>query len=191
MLNDIFNILLPHITLGIFIIILLVMGMFMPIRMFKYSRLVSIIGISFAIVLLSTVQTEPQFFGFKSSIMSDSYTLLFDFIILLCGFLSALLTRKIIYTSRSNAYTFHAIMLTAVLGGMCIVSANDFLTLFISMELMGFSLYFLIASSKGYYSKEASFKYLITSAISSGIFLFGVSYIYGITGSINFTKIYE
>ena len=74
---------------------------------------------------------------------------------------------------------------------MCIVSSNDFLTLFISIELLAFPTYFLIATSKGYHSKEASFKYLITSAVSTGIFLFGVSYIYGITSSVNFSTIYE
>ena len=80
---------------------------------------------------------------------------------------------------------------TAVFGAMNIVSANDFLTLFISIELLAFPLYFLIASAKGYYSKEASFKYLITNAVATSIFLFGVSYLYGITSSLNFSAVYE
>ena len=88
MLNDIFNILLPHIGLGLFIVILLILGMILPIRMYKYSRFVSVTAILFSIVLLSTVQTEPQYFGLRNAFMSDSYTTLFDFIILLCGFLS-------------------------------------------------------------------------------------------------------
>ena len=191
MLNDIFNILLPHIAIGGFIILLMILGMFMPLRQFKYSRLISILGIFTAIVLLSTVQTEPQYFGFRNSVMSDSYTLLFDFIILSCGFLCAILSRNLIYSIKRHAYTYQAILLTGILGAMNIVSANDFLTLFVSMELMGFSIYFLISASKGYHSKEASFKYLITSAVSSGVFLFGVSYLYGITGSLNFSVIYE
>ncbi|MBR6126937.1 NADH-quinone oxidoreductase subunit N [bacterium] len=191
MLNDIFNILLPHIALGGFIIILFLMGMILPIRMFKYSRPTAIIGIYVTIALLSTVQMEPQYFGFKNSVMSDTYTLLFDFIILICGFLVAILNRTLIYSIKRNAYTFYAILLAAILGAMNVVSANDFLTLFVSMELLGFSTYYLIASAKGYPSKEASFKYLITSAVSTGVFLFGVSYLYGITGSINFSAIYE
>ena len=191
MLNDIFNILLPHIAIGGFIILLLVLGMLLPIRMFKYSRLIAIIGISTAIVLLSTVQIEPQYFGFRNSIMSDSYTLLFNFLILISGFLVTILGRNLIYTIKRNAYTFYAILLSAILGAMNVVCANDFITLFVSMELLGFSTYYLIAAAKGYHSKEASFKYLITSAISTGIFLFGVSYLYGITGSVNFSVIYE
>ena len=99
--------------------------------------------------------------------------------------------KNLIKTIKRNAYTYHALLLTAILGAMNIVCANDFLTLFVSMEILGFAIYFLIASAKGYHSKEASFKYLITSAVSSGVFLFGVSYIYGITGSLNLSDIYE
>ena len=191
MINDIFNILLPQMILGLFIVLQLILSMIISPRYFRFARLVSIIGIFLSILFLTTVQVEPQYFGFHNSIMSDSYTLLFNFVILMCGFFVALLTRNLIKTIKRNAYTFHAILLSAILGAMNIVSANDFLTLFISIELLSFSSYFLIASSKGYYSKEASFKYLLTSAISTGIFLFGVSYLYGITGSINFSTIYE
>lgn len=190
MLNDIFNILLPQFTLIGFIIILLVMSIVSSPKVYRYARLVSIIGISLAILFLSTVQVEPQYFALHNSIMSDSYTLLFDFIILICAFLVALLSRKLASSIKRSAYTFYAILLTAVLGAMSVVSANDFLTLLVSTELLSFSTYFLISASKGYPSKEASFKYLITSAVSSGVFLFGVSYMYGITGSINFSDIY-
>lgn len=191
MLNDIFNILLPQICLGGFIILQLVLSMMLSPKYFRYARLVSVVGISLSIVLLSTVQTEPQYFGLKNSLMSDSYTLLFEFVILVCGFLVALLTRRLVKTIKRYAYTFHAVLLSAIFGAINVVSANDFLTLFISLELLGFSTYFLIAASKGYHSKEASFKYLITQAVSTGVFLFGVSYLYGITGSLNLSEIYE
>ena len=191
MLNDIFNILLPNFCILGFIILQLVLSIILSPRLFRYSRLVSIIGISLSILLLSTVQTEPQYFAFKNSLMSDSYTLLFDFLILVCGFLVALLSRNLIRTIKGNAYSFHAILLSGIFGAMNIISANDFLTLFVSIEILSFSTYFLIAAAKGYYSKEAAFKYLLTSAISTGVFLFGVSYLYGICGSINLSQIYE
>lgn len=191
MINDIFSIMLPQFILGIFIILMLVLSMILPLRQFKYARIISVTGIVFAIMSLSTVQTEPQYFGFHNSIMSDSFTLLFDFVILVCGFFVALITKNLISTIKRHAYTFQAVLLTALMGAINIISANDFLTLFISVELLGFSIYFLISVSKGYHSKEAAFKYLITSAIATGIFLFGVSYMYGTTGSLNFSQIYE
>ncbi len=191
MINDFFNILLPQGCLTIFILLQLLIGMFASPKFHKYARFISLIGISLSILLLSTVQTEPQYFAFKNSIMSDSYTQLFHFVILLCGFFITLLTKKLTNTFKQSSYTFNALLLTAILGALSIVSANDFLTLFISIELMAFPTYFLIASAKGYHSKEAAFKYLITSAVSTGVFLFGVSYLYGITSSLNFTEIYE
>ena len=191
MINDLFNILLPQVCLGFFILIQLLCSMFLSPRYFRYARLISAIGIALTTVLLSTVQTEPQYFGFRNAIMSDSYTLLFHFAILLCGFFVVLLTRNLIHEQKQNAYTIQALLLTAIFGAMNIVSANDFLTLFVSVELLSFPTYFLIASDKGYYAKEAAFKYLITSAVSTGVFLFGVSYLYGLTSSLNLTEIYE
>ena len=111
MINDIFNILLPQFCLGIFILIQILCSMFLSPRSYKYSRLISAIGISLSIVLLTTVQTEPQYFGFKGSVMADSYTLLFQFVILLCGFFTVLLTRNLIREKKQNAYTFQAVLL--------------------------------------------------------------------------------
>ena len=191
MINDFFNILLPQACLALFILIELVFAMFLGKEKYKLARPISAIGIALSVLLLSTVQTEPQYFGLRGTVMSDSYTLLFHFIILLCGFFVVLLTRNLIITTKSNAFTFQALLLTAIFGAMNVVSANDFLTLFISIELLSFPTYFLIASASGYFSKEASFKYLITSAVSTGVFLFGVSYLYGLTSSLNITEIYE
>ena len=190
MINDFFNILLPQGCLALFIILQLVLSMFLS--PFKISaRLISLIGISLSILLLTTVQIEPQYFALQNSIMSDSYTQMFHFVILLCGFFTVLLTKNLSQELKKHSFGLQALILTAILGAMNIVSANDFLTLFVSIELLSFPLYFLIATAKGYRSKEASFKYLITTAVSTAVFLLGVSYLYGVTGSINLTEIYE
>ena len=191
MINDLFNIFLPQTCLSIFILIQILAALFVPIKLYNQARAVSLVGITLTAFLLSTVQTEPQYFGFKNSIMSDYYTQLFHFIILICGFFITLITKKLSAQSKRNAYTFQALLLTALLGAMLIISSNDFLTLFISIELLAFPTYLLIAFKKGYFSKEACFKYLITSAISTAVFLFGTSYLYGICRTFNFTEIFE
>ena len=147
MINDIFNVLLPQFALGGFILLLLVLSMVLRPALYKYARLVSIFGIFLSIFLLSAVQTEPQYFAFRNSIMSDSYTLLFDFVILCCGFFVALLSKNLVKTLKRSAFIFYAILLTGILGAISVVSANDFLTLFVSIELLGFSTYFLISSA--------------------------------------------
>ena len=191
MMHDIYNILLPQISLIFFIFVEFFLAIFLNKEKYFLARPVSLVGIFLTIITLSTVQTEPQYFGLSNSIMSDNYTLLFHFIILLSGFLVVLLTKNLINSNKNNAFSIQALLLTTILGAMNIVSANDFITLFISLELLSFPTYFLISSVNSYHSKEASFKYLITNAISSGVFLFGASYLYGLTSSLNFTEIYE
>ena len=148
MINDFFNILLPQACLAIFILIELLMAMFLSKEKHYLARPISVIGISLTIVLLSTVQTEPQYFGLRGALMSDSYTLLFHFMILLCGFFVVLLTKNLSEHLKEKSFTFQALLLTAIFGAMNIVNANDFLTLFISLELLSFPTYFLIASAK-------------------------------------------
>ena len=147
MINDFFNMLLPQGCLLIFILVQLLLGIFLSPRSYKFSRFLALTGLTLTTIALLTVQTGPQYFGFKNSIMSDSYTLLFHFAILLCGFFVILLTKNLVSNMKKNAYIFHAIILTAIFGAMNIVSANDFLTLIISIETLAFPTYFLIASS--------------------------------------------
>ena len=191
MIDDFFNILLPQASLGIFILAQLVLSSIATPRHYDFARLLTLIGLFTTTLVLLTVDTEPQYFGFNKSVVSDNYTILFHLVILLCSLFVATLTNRLANTLKKNAFTIQALFLTAVLGALCIISANDFLTLFVSIELMAFPTYFLIACAKGYHAKEASFKYLITNAVSTGFFLLGVSYMYGITSSLNFSVIYE
>ena len=73
---------------------------------------------------------------------------------------------------------------------MFMASSVDLLSLFISLELMAVSVYILV----GYFrrdkkSNEASMKYFLLGAFSSGVLLYGISMVYGLTGSTNLAKI--
>ena len=190
-LNNIKTIMLPEMILLIFIFLQLVLSMFLNTKFYKLSKWISVLGLFLATGLCKVVQVEPITSAFKNSILSDQYTLFFKVLILLSSVLIIFLTKRAITSRRENAFQFHALILTAVLGALVLISANDFLTMFIAMETLGFSTLFLIAFDKGYPSKEAAFKYLVISAVASAVFLFGVSYLYGITGTVNFSKIYE
>lgn len=190
-LHNIINIMLPEMAIIVFIFIQIILSMVLDMKFYKLSKWLTVLGIFLATALCTKVQIEPLYLGFKNSIISDNYTLFFKGLILVASFLIVFLTKKTITTRRDNAFQFNALYLTAILGALTLVSANDFLTMFISMETLGFALFFLIAFDKGFPSKEAAFKYIMISAVASSIFLFGVSYLYGITGSMNFSTIYE
>jgi NADH-quinone oxidoreductase subunit N len=190
-LTNITNIMLPEVAIIVFIFIQIILSMILDIKFYKLAKWLSVFGIFLATSLCTKVQVNPIYYGFKNSILSDDYTVFFKVLLLVSSFLIIFLTKKTIMTRRDNAFQFNALLLTAILGALVLVSANDFLTMFIAMETLGFAMFFLIAFEKGEQSKEAAFKYLIISAVASCIFLFGVSYLYGITGSINFSRIYE
>lgn len=85
---------------------------------------------------------------------------------------------------------FLLVTLIAVIGMMLMVSSNDLLSLFVSLELQSLALYILVSFSKDdFNSSEAGVKYFVIGSLSTCIFLFGSSLIYGIIGSTNFSEI--
>lgn len=190
-LQNILNIALPEMVIILFIFIQLISSLLLDTKFYKLSKWFTVFGLFGAASLCTNLHTNIYLSGFKNSIIYGNYTIFFKLLILVSSILIVFLTKKTITSGRSNAFQFNALFLTAILGALSLVSANDFLTMFIAMETTGFALFFLIAFDKGYQSKEAAFKYLITSAVASAVFLFGVSYLYGISGSINFSVIYE
>src|SRR5690606_49517 len=107
---------------------------------------------------------------------------------------SALLTLliSINYVREKIRYAgeFYALIMLATLGAMFMVSAAEALTLYLSLELLSISSFVMVALRKDQpRSAEASIKYLIFGAVSSGILLYGFSLLYGITGSLSFSDI--
>ncbi len=85
---------------------------------------------------------------------------------------------------------FLLVTLIAIIGMMLMVSSNDLLSLFVSIELQSLALYILVSFSKDdFNSSEAGVKYFVIGSLSTCIFLFGSSLIYGIIGSTNFSEI--
>jgi NADH-quinone oxidoreductase subunit N len=87
---------------------------------------------------------------------------------------------------------YYVLGLFAVLGMMVMVSANSFLTVYLGLELLALSLYALVAFDRdSANSSEAAMKYFVLGALASGMLLYGISMIYGATGSIGFQAIGE
>ncbi|WP_347548419.1 NADH-quinone oxidoreductase subunit NuoN [Pseudalkalibacillus hwajinpoensis] len=84
---------------------------------------------------------------------------------------------------------YYYLLLTALLGGMMMASSADLITLFVGLELLSLSSYILVGIRKtNAFANEAAFKYVVNGGIATAITLFGMSYLYGLTGE---TNIYE
>ena len=87
---------------------------------------------------------------------------------------------------------FFVLSLTAMLGMMVMVSANHLLTLYLGLELLSLSLYAMIALQRdSAVATEAAMKYFVLGALASGMLLYGMSMLYGATGSLELTKMAE
>jgi NADH-quinone oxidoreductase subunit N len=85
---------------------------------------------------------------------------------------------------------FYALALFALLGQMVMISGNNFLIIYLGLELMSLSLYALVALRRNHaVSTEAAMKYFILGAMASGFLLYGISMLYGATGSLDLTEV--
>ena len=127
---------------------------------------------------------------FNNFFVIDSFGSFLRSIILICaGFVIYfyLIVKNEIFSSASE---FSMVILISVIGMMLMVSSNDLLSLFVSIELQSLALYILVSFFKGdFNSSEAGVKYFVIGSLSTCIFLFGSSLIYGLVGSTNFSEI--
>jgi NADH-quinone oxidoreductase subunit N len=85
---------------------------------------------------------------------------------------------------------FYYLFLPATLGAMIMCSSGDLITLFVGLELLGITSYILIAARKNSgASSESAFKYVVVSGVASAFVLYGMSFLYGMTGATNLLEI--
>lgn len=122
----------------------------------------------------------------------DPFAVFFKFLFLGAGALAVLITMDSEEMSERNVPNigeYYAVLIGMVLGMFLMASASDMLMMFLALELVSISSYILTGYLKHQIkSSEASLKYIIYGAVSSGLMIYGMSLIYGLTGQ---TNIYE
>jgi len=121
---------------------------------------------------------------FDDMFLSDNFSRFFNLIFLGAAFLAVLSSIDYLKNVKYNRGEYFSLVLLSTVGMMLLSSANELLFLYVSLELTTISLYILVAYLKDdYKSSEAGLKYLILGAVSSAILLYGISMVYGLTGS--------
>jgi NADH-quinone oxidoreductase subunit N len=135
---------------------------------------------------MDTLRIPANTIGFNGMFVLDGFSIFFKVIFLLSAILTILLSGRYLVIERVQAGEYYSLVLFAVVGMMFMASAGDFVAIFISLETMALSFYILVgylrANRK---SNEAALKYFLLGSFSTGIFLYGVSLIYGTTGATN------
>src|SRR5438093_486629 len=193
----------PELIITVAACVALVMEVILPYKRGKWTAYFSLAGIALAMVSLgaqfmsmggtfrlAALQKLSPIDGFYGMVRIDGFALLFRAIFLIAAALAIAISIRYLDIEREQHGEYYALILFATVGMMFLGSGYDLISLYISLELMALTFYVLVAFTKRQRrSNEAGMKYFLLGAFSSGILLYGMSLIYGVTGSTNLTEI--
>ena len=143
-----------------------------------------------ALTCIGLFPAEPVV-TFDGHFVSDTLSAVLKVFILLVSYF-ALFYGRVYFQERGRlSGEFFILALFAVLGMMVLVSARSLLTVYLGLELLSLSLYALVALNRdSLSSSEAAMKYFILGALASGMLLYGMSLLYGVTGTLVLSEIH-
>jgi NADH-quinone oxidoreductase subunit N len=185
---------LPITLLTLFALGILLIDFMLPDDMKWANAVTAFIGVLFSAAGVLKIQMwlgdSPRSFGMLSTMLVDRFTLYFWYLFLAGTAIAILMSVRYLETEHENHGEYYALMLLSVAGMMCMAAGFDIVLIFIGLELMAISTYVLVGFlRRDRRSNEAALKYLLLGAFSSGIFAYGLSLLYGLSGSTSLSVI--
>lgn len=165
---------------------LFVMVLDLVVKKKEVMAVISLAGV--ALVGVSLLGPGGETFG--TMYISDGYSTFFKIIFFINVILTILISIKYIAVERVNYGEYYSLILFSTIGMMIMASAGDLIALYLGLELMALSTYVLAGFIRhDIKSNEAALKYFLLGAFSSGFLLYGISLVYGLTGTTDLKAI--
>ncbi len=142
----------------------------------------------FLLVLGAMIVLNTDFGTYTPGLLfgTDGIAMSSKLILCISLFAALVLGQSHFYRAKINLFEFYSISLLALISLMILVSSYDLISIYISIEMQSLCFYILAAINRySAFSTEAGLKYFVLGAFVSGLFLFGASILYGITGTTN------
>ena len=195
MLPPNFNIALatPEIFLLVMTCVVMVVDLFTPADKREGRLFILSIGtlalLCFTLYGLGNPMVAPRF-AFNGMFVVDGMAVILKFAIAISVAMVIVYSRAYLAARKLFTGEFIALIMFATLGMMIMVSANHFISLYLGLELLALSSYAMVALNRdSATSTEAAMKYFILGALASGLLLYGLSMIYGATGSLDVSRV--
>jgi len=183
------SLILPEALLALGVLVLLLVGAFRGEKSVWLVTEGAVVLLGLAFVTL-VVGERPQGVAFFGAFIDDPFARFMKSLALIGTMVTLLLSIDFMRSHKIGGFEFPVLMLLATLGMMMLISAGDFLALYLGLELMSLSLYVIAAYRRDdVRASEAGLKYFVLGALSSGMLLYGVSLIYGYSGTISFAGV--
>jgi NADH-quinone oxidoreductase subunit N len=128
--------------------------------------------------------------AFSGMFVLDDYAIFFKMIFFIAAALAIMISSKYLKMEGVEYGEYYSLILFAVCGMMIMASGADLISIYLGLELMALSVYILAGFMRDVMrSNEAALKYFLLGAFSSGILLYGIATMYGVTGTTNLREI--
>jgi NADH-quinone oxidoreductase subunit N len=181
-------VLLPELILAIGAMALLLAG---AIAGEKSAPTIGWAAVALLVVAGAATVTGPEHASaFHNAFVADGFSRFAKLLILAAAAFSILLADEFFSDIQLSRFELPVLMLLASLGMLLMVSSASFLSLYMGLELQSLALYVLAAFNRDHLrSTEAGLKYFVLGALSSGMMLYGISLVYGFTGTTQFAAV--
>jgi NADH-quinone oxidoreductase subunit N len=178
---------LPEALLAIAGMAILLIGVLQKADSFRACSMLTV-G-AFLMAATQVISGHPGL-GYNGLFVSDAFSLFVKLLVLAAAALSVVLSLDYNEHANLRRFEFPVLILFATVGMMLMASSSSLMTLYMGVELMSLSIYVLAAFARDELrSSEAGLKYFVLGALASGLLLYGVSLVYGFSGSMSFDKL--
>ena len=166
--------------------LVLVVDVYIPekYRLFSYQLTQASLVLT-AVLVIALFPDTPQL-TFSDTFVSDKMSAILKLFILLLSFCAFLYSKAYLRDRHLFRGEYYVLGMTAIAGMMVLVSSHSLLTVYLGLELLSLSLYALVAMHRdSVFASEAAMKYFVLGALASGMLLYGMSMLYGVTGTLD------
>jgi NADH-quinone oxidoreductase subunit N len=188
---------IPEIFLALAAMALLLLGVFQregnadaSARLSRLSIRLGTVALALTLLLVVTIAARGPILSFGGMFIVDQFAIFFKVLVLLSAALILIASQDYLERQGIARFEYPVLVMLATCGMMMMISANDFLALYLGLETQSLALYVIASFHRdNVRSVEAGLKYFVLGALASGMLLYGISLVYGYSGTTGFVGI--